>query len=165
MTRITVSQAIIRLTGSHRNQLYLRVRVNGVRGYQRRIHLMILVVRGPKKVRINTYSYHRRDLGESSETIRTRVEAARQRQRERFAVMDIACNADMRSAEVRKFCALDDICRSLMKSAMCQLQLSARTYHRVLKPARTIAGLAGIEAIAPTHLAEAIQYRPRKIGG
>jgi magnesium chelatase family protein len=48
-----------------------------------------------------------------------------------------------------------------MKSAMSQLQLSARAYHRVLKLARTIADLAGAEVIGPSHLAEALQYRPR----
>jgi magnesium chelatase family protein len=104
-------------------------------------------------------------LGESSETIRQRVEIARNAQRERFKGTDIACNADMRPAEVRKFCTLDDVCRSLMKSAMSQLQLSARAYHCVLKLARTIADLAGAENIAPAHLAEAIQYRPRAMGG
>jgi magnesium chelatase family protein len=109
-------------------------------------------------------------LGESSETIRARVEAARQAQRKRFSSTNgsgpesVSCNADMRPAEVRKFCALDDTCRSLMKSAMSQLQLSARAYHRVLKLARTIADLAGAENIGPSHLAEAIQYRPRGMG-
>jgi len=67
----------------------------------------------------------------------------------------------MRPAEVRQFCQLDDTGRSLMRTAMSQLQLSARAYHRVLKLARTIADLAGAEQIAPTHLAEALQYRPR----
>jgi len=55
----------------------------------------------------------------------------------------IACNSDMRPAEVRQFCDLDDTGRALMKAAMQQLQLSARAYHRVLKLARTIADLSG----------------------
>jgi magnesium chelatase family protein len=100
-------------------------------------------------------------LGESSSTVQSRVEAARELQRNRFKGTPIACNADMHPAEVRKFCALDDAGRSLVKSAMNQLQLSARAYHRILKLARTIADLAGAESIAPTHLAEALQYRPR----
>ena len=71
------------------------------------------------------------------------------------------CNADMRPAEVRKFCELDDTGISLMKTAMSQLQLSARAYHRILKLARTIADLAGSDSIGPSHLAEALQYRPK----
>jgi len=51
-----------------------------------------------------------------------------------------------------------------MRTAMQQLQLSARAFHRVLKIARTIADLAGNEEIAPAHLAEAVQYRPRRQG-
>jgi magnesium chelatase family protein len=94
-------------------------------------------------------------LGGSSETIRVRVEAARQR--ERFDGTEIVCNADMRVAEVRKFCKLDEAGASLVRAAMSQLQLSARGYHRALKLALTIADLAGSEAIQSTHLAEALQ--------
>jgi magnesium chelatase family protein len=100
-------------------------------------------------------------LGEPSSVVQARVEAARQVQRQRFEGQGIACNADMPAAAVRKVCALDDACRNLMKTAMTQLQLSARGYHRVLKLARTIADLADSPVIAPTHLAEALQYRPR----
>ena len=67
----------------------------------------------------------------------------------------------MRPAEVRKFCVLDETGQALMQSAMNQLQLSARAYHRVLKLARTIADLAGSESIGTAQLAEALQYRPR----
>jgi len=111
-------------------------------------------------------------LGESSAMVRERVEVARQTQRERFTDFGKGgrpsaptCNADMRPAEVRKFCALDDVGKALMQSAMNQLQLSARGYHRVLKLARTIADLAGSENIGPSHLAEALQYRPRLLLG
>ena len=100
-------------------------------------------------------------LGEPSSVLRTRVETARQVQRERFAGTDLTSNADMHPAQVRQYCGLDDPCRALMRTAMNQLQLSARAYHRILKLARTIADLAGKEAISTTHLAEALQYRPR----
>ncbi len=101
--------------------------------------------------------------GEASDEIRARVEAARQRQRERFAAFNngVMTNADMRVAEVRQFCELDEAGQTLIKSAMSQLQLSARAYHRILKLARTIADLAGEENIQSAHLAEALQYRPK----
>jgi len=107
--------------------------------------------------------------GESSSVIRVRVEAARRLQRERFSDHElphpITCNADMRVAEVRQFCVLDETGQALIKTAMNQLQLSARAYHRILKLARTIADLAGSESIQPGHLAEALQYRPRLMLG
>jgi len=100
-------------------------------------------------------------LGEASAVIRTRVESARQIQRERFADTSLTSNADMHPAQVRQYCSLDESCRGLMRAAMNQLQLSARAYHRILKLARTIADLAGSQHISTTHLAEALQYRPR----
>ncbi len=94
--------------------------------------------------------------------MRARVEAARARQHKRFAGTNLQCNGDMGPAEVRQFCAIDDASRSLLRAAMQQMQMSARAYHRILKLARTIADLAGGDKIETPHLAEAIQYRPRK---
>jgi len=102
-------------------------------------------------------------LGEASARVRERVEAARERQRARFQGTGLLCNADMQPADVRVHCQVDDTGKSLLKAAMTQLQLSARAYHRILKLARTIADLAGSAGIQPPHLAEAIQYRPRRL--
>ncbi|NPV06905.1 MAG: YifB family Mg chelatase-like AAA ATPase [Anaerolineae bacterium] len=110
-------------------------------------------------VEYDKLSGHQR--GEPSSAIRERVEAARARQRERFAGTPLITNSEMGPAEVRQFCPLDRECSSLMRAAMQQLRLSARAYHRVLKLARTIADLAGSQAIATVHLAEALQYRQR----
>jgi len=103
-------------------------------------------------------------LGESSEAIRARVEAGRARQRRRLEGTSLQSNGDMGPAEVRVFCPLDEPGRTLIRQAMNQLQLTARAFHRVLKLGRTIADLAGAEAITPAHLAEALQYRPRRWG-
>ncbi len=100
---------------------------------------------------------------ERSEAIRERVEAARRRQRRRFQGTRLTCNADMGPAEVREQCPLDEAGRSLLRSAMYQLQMSARAFHRILKLALTIADLSGEERITTAHLAEAIQYRPRRV--
>jgi magnesium chelatase family protein len=107
-------------------------------------------------------------LGESSAAIQARVQAARDIQNRRFTnsqSANIVCNADMRVAEVRKFCKLDETGDSLVRAAMSQLNLSARAYHRTLKLARTIADLAGSEQIQVAHLAEALQYRPKGMQG
>jgi magnesium chelatase family protein len=101
-------------------------------------------------------------LGERSEAIRARVEAAREVQRDRFADTPLSCNADMGPTEVRVICALGEEGRGLVKAAMQQLGMSARAFHRILKLARTIADLAGSEQIETPHLAESIQYRPRR---
>ena len=90
------------------------------------------------------------------------MEAARERQRHRFVGTSLQCNADMGPGEVRQYCVVDEAGKNLLRAAMQQMQMSARAYHRILKLARTIADLAGSDNIATPHLAEAIQYRPRK---
>jgi magnesium chelatase family protein len=108
-------------------------------------------------------------VGESSKSIRARVQAARNTQLHRFAnhystnyqPTDIVCNADMRVGEIRQFCKVREDGQRLMRAAMVQLNLSARAYHRILRLSRTIADLAGSEEIQSVHLAEALQDRPK----
>jgi len=99
--------------------------------------------------------------GELSAVIRERVQAARDRQEKRFASMSnkLVCNADMGPREVRQICLLDAESENLLKSAVRQMRLSARAYHRVLKLSRTIADLDGAQDIQARHVAEALQYR------
>ncbi len=98
---------------------------------------------------------------EDSATICKRVQAARERQLQRFLGTKLTCNAEMGPAEVRDFCQVDPAAEKLLKAAMQQLHLSARAFHRVLKLARSIADLAESDMIAANHVAEAVQYRPR----
>jgi magnesium chelatase family protein len=101
-------------------------------------------------------------LGENSETVRERVEMARQIQRERFNGTKLLSNADMTPVEVREFCKVEAQAQALLRTAMKSFALSARAFHRTLKLARTIADLANKEIIGPAHIAEAIQYRMRQ---
>lgn len=101
-------------------------------------------------------------VGEPSSSVRARVILARTAQNRRLANSHAIANADMSSEEVRKYCVLDGTGQHLLQAAMRQLQLSARAYHRILKLARTIADLAAADSISSTHLAEALQYRPRQ---
>ena len=102
-------------------------------------------------------------LGEKSEMVQARVQAARSRQQQRFNGTRLTCNAEMTPAEVRESCQVEDQAQSLLKAAMKQLNLSARAFHRILKLARTIADLENSDIIKAHHLAEAIQYWPRQL--
>jgi magnesium chelatase family protein len=93
--------------------------------------------------------------GESSKVVQSRVEAARARQLARQGKR----NADLTAAEVDHYCLADDAGKTLLMQAINHLQLSARAYHRILRIARSIADLAGLDAILAAHVAEAIQYR------
>jgi magnesium chelatase family protein len=98
--------------------------------------------------------------GETSAVIRQRVVASRQRQLTRFAGRPkITCNARMGSKELKQHCVLDETAKGMLQMAMNDLNFSARGYDRILKVARTIADLAGSEAITGDHIGEAIQYR------
>ncbi|MFC1686467.1 YifB family Mg chelatase-like AAA ATPase [Patescibacteria group bacterium] len=98
--------------------------------------------------------------GETSETVRKRVEVARKIQSSRFGPNSrIKTNAEMELMEIKKYCQIDNKGQELLKSAVTQMTLSARAYHRVLKVARTIADLEKSEKIKPQHIAEALQYR------
>ena len=96
---------------------------------------------------------------ESSEEIKKRVDTARKIQRQRYGDDGTMCNAHIGTKELRQFCALDEECDALMHMAFDSMNLSARSYDRILKVARTIADLEGSAGIRPDHIAEAIQYR------
>jgi len=102
-------------------------------------------------------------LGEQSDKVQARVKAARSRQLKRFEGTKLTCNAEMTPTEVREFCQVEESAQSLLKAAMKQLYLSARAFHRILKLARTIADLENSDIIKANHVAEAIQYRPRRV--
>ena len=97
--------------------------------------------------------------GEPSEAVRQRVNQARRVQVERFDETGIHANARMSARDLRRYCRVDPAGEQLLENAINRLGLSARAYVRILKVGRTIADLAGAEAIQSAHIAEAIQYR------
>jgi magnesium chelatase family protein len=97
--------------------------------------------------------------GEPSEVIRLRVVAARERQLARFGAERFYANSQMRTRQIKKYCALMPEAKSLLETAMQKLALSARAYTRILKLSRTIADMEGAEGIGSHHVSEAIQYR------
>ncbi|MBQ6799216.1 MAG: YifB family Mg chelatase-like AAA ATPase [Oscillospiraceae bacterium] len=96
---------------------------------------------------------------ERSSDIRVRVNAAREIQRRRYREEGLRCNSEMQQKQLRAYCLLDDGCTELMRQAFDSLGLTARSYDRILRVARTIADLDGAEFIGVLHLAEAIRYR------
>ncbi|MFH0853912.1 MAG: YifB family Mg chelatase-like AAA ATPase [bacterium] len=102
------------------------------------------------------------DSGETSAIIRARVEAARTIQKKRFEEKKIITNSEMGPQEVKEFCKVNDECMALLKNAVNQLHLSARSYYRILKLSRTIADLDGCDNIKENHIGEALQYRQKE---
>jgi magnesium chelatase family protein len=100
--------------------------------------------------------------GETSAKVQARVAAARARQLQRFSGTRLTCNAEMTPTEIRDFCKVEDSAQGLLQAAMRQLYLSARAFHRILKLALTIADLESSDTIKAQHIAEAVQYRPRR---
>ncbi|MFH1187312.1 MAG: YifB family Mg chelatase-like AAA ATPase, partial [bacterium] len=103
-----------------------------------------------------------KQVAEKSEDIRKRVHLATRRQLERFKNKKINYNSEMGPNDIKEFCKIDTATSELLKNAMMQLRLSARSYHRILKLARTIADLAQEDDIKLEHVAEALQYRPKE---
>jgi len=100
---------------------------------------------------------------EKSDEIRERVERARETQEKRFAGSKISTNSEMSVRDIKKYCALDDESKSILQQAAARLDLSPRSYHRVIKLARTISDLEGERNIKKEHLLEALQYRPKSL--
>jgi len=101
--------------------------------------------------------------GETSASVQARINMARQRQQECFNGTGLISNAEMGATEVRQLYQAEEAAMILLRAAMKQLHLSARAFHRMRKLARTIADLDNSDIIKAHHLAEAIQYRPRRM--
>lgn len=129
--------------------------------YQRKISGPLLD-RFDMQINLQRVAFHElKDIepGENSATIRDRVVKARQIQVTRLEKFGLHCNAQMTRREVVKFCKLDREATKLMERYFAALQLSARSHDRILKVARTIADLEGLDGITSKHLSEAIQLR------
>jgi len=98
---------------------------------------------------------------ESSKLIQKRVQKAREMQLTRFKSTVLKSNSEMSTRDVKKFCDLSEDCRIILTSAVATMDLTARSYFKVIKIARTIADLSGDREITTIHIAEALQYRPK----
>ncbi|MDP4011588.1 MAG: YifB family Mg chelatase-like AAA ATPase [Candidatus Roizmanbacteria bacterium] len=100
---------------------------------------------------------------ESSKDVRTRVLAARKIQEERFKGKGTLFNSEIRSSDIKKYCVLTEDAQNMLKQAVERLSLSARSYFKTIKVARTIADLEGSKDVESSHIAEALQYRAKEL--
>lgn len=98
---------------------------------------------------------------ENSQTVKARVQKARDIQNGRYEGTNINSNAELTNKTIKSYCELSDTCVDLLRQAVSTLGLSGRSYYRIIKLSRTIADLADEETIRPEHIAEALQYRPK----
>ena len=98
---------------------------------------------------------------ETSKIIKKRVQKARDIQTKRFRKTNLKCNSEMTTKDVKEFCPLSTECLNLLRQAVSKMNLSARSFYRIIKVGRTIADLEGAKDISLSHIAEALQYRPK----
>lgn len=99
---------------------------------------------------------------ESSKVVKNRVQKARDIQTKRYKKTNMVCNSDLSSKDIKELILLSTECLSLLRQAVSTMHLSARTYYRTIKVARTIADMGGEKNIFVAHVAEALQYRPKE---
>lgn len=127
------------------------------------IHLDVPAVKTEKLTSEDAFS-----RAETSASIQKRVQKARNLQIKRFksqkSKKNLTSNGEMTNKEIKEFCKLSTECLNLLNSAVSRMNLSARSYHRIIKLARTIADMEEAKDIAPQNIAEALQYRPKQNG-
>lgn len=114
------------------------------------------------KVETDKLSWSKEKLSESSHEIRKRVSEAKLKQLDRFSDLKITSNNEMSTKDINAYCALDDETDTIMKRAVSAMNLSARSYYRILKLSRTIADLAWTDNIEKEHVLEALSYRKKE---
>ena len=112
-------------------------------------------------VKVDKLTSNQKSKNETSFLIRKRVQAARNLQTKRFKNSKIVSNSEMQNKDIKKYCHLSNDCLSLLKNAVSTMNLSARSYQRIIKLSRTIADLESSKEIKPNHIAESLQYRPK----
>ena len=112
-------------------------------------------------VKVEKLTNGQKNKNESSLSIRKRVQFARNIQTKRFKNSKIISNSEMQNKDIKKYCQLSEECLNLLKIAVSNMHLSARSYQRIIKLSRTIADLENSKDIKPNHIAESLQYRQK----